>query len=193
MEVTIAISAKNEQNVIGDCLRSIVQQTEPVREVLVVDEPTDGTIPVAKQFGARVLLNRGKKLYEARNTALEHCRTEVLGFTDADCVLDPHWVARVKRILAEHPEVAAGTGRDPAIGKRNFSAWLHHMWYVVETRATGYTDGVIGGNIYFRTEALRKVGGGYPFPLWLSSVAVARKGAPLSQIYVGAGLELRKG
>ncbi|MCC6795392.1 MAG: hypothetical protein IT366_09760, partial [Candidatus Hydrogenedentes bacterium] len=44
------------------------------------------------------------------------------------------------------------------------AAWLHHQWFIVETERTGYTQGIIGGNSYFRTAALRAVGGWLNLP-----------------------------
>ena len=158
--ITLAICARNAQHIIGRCLESIQAQTVAPDEILVaVDDESDPTVEVAKQFGARVLASHATGLYEARNAVLNACTTDYLAFTDADCVLTPKWIELAKQVLDEHKEVAAGTGRHPSIGPRTFASWLHHMWFLVETRNTGETDGVIGGNSYFRTDALRAVGG----------------------------------
>lgn len=163
--ITLAVCARNAQHIIGECLDSIRSQTVAPDEVIVaVDEPDDPTIPVAKERGARVIVSNATGLYEARNAVLGACTTDYLAFTDADCVLAPDWVLHAKRVLDARPEVAAGTGRHPPVGKRNLASWLHHMWFVVETQHTGETDGVIGGNSYFRTSALREVGGWLKLP-----------------------------
>ena len=163
--ITLAICARNAQHIIGRCLESIKAQTVAPDEILVaVDDESDPTVEVAKQFGARVLASHATGLYEARNAVLNACTTDYLAFTDADCVLAPEWVALAKQVLDEHKEVAAGTGRHPSIGPLTLASWLHHMWFLVETRNTGETDGVIGGNSYFRTEALRTVGGWLKLP-----------------------------
>lgn len=161
--LTLAICARNAQNIIGACLDSIKAQTTPPDEILVaVDDLSDPTCDVAKQYGARILASQSTGLYEARNAVLNACTTDYLAFTDADCSLAPDWVRHAKEVLDTRAEVAAGTGRHPPIGPRNFAAWLHHNWFLVETRRTGETDGVIGGNSYFRTAALREVGGWLP-------------------------------
>jgi len=163
--ITVAICARNAQDIIGRCLDSIQNQTVPPDVILVaVDELGDPTAAVAEARGARVIASNATGLYEARNAVLEACDTDYLAFTDADCVLVPGWVARAKEVLDGDAAIAAGTGRHPAVGPRTFASWLHHMWFLVETRATGETDGVIGGNSYFRTEALRKVGGWLRLP-----------------------------
>jgi len=158
--ITLAICARNAAEIIGDCLESVAAQTvSPDVIVVAVDEPDDPTIPVAQQYGADVIVANSSGLYEARNAVLDACETDYLAFTDADCVLVPEWIAHAKAVLDSKPNVAGGTGRHPAIGKRNFASWLHHMWFIVETEHTGETDGIIGGNSYFRTSALRSAGG----------------------------------
>ena len=162
---TLAICARNAQDIIGGCLESIAAQTVAPDVVLVaVDEMSDPTVAVAEAHGATVIASGGTGLYEARNAVLAACETEYLGFTDADCVLVPEWVEIAKKVLDEREEIAAGTGRHPPIGVQNFASWLHHMWYVVETEQTGPSSGIIGGNSYFRVSALREVGGWLDLP-----------------------------
>lgn len=163
--LTLAICARNAQDIIGNCLDSIRNQTAAPDELIVaLDSLDDPTTEVARRYGARVIASNATGLYEARNAVLDACTTDYLAFTDADCELVPEWVALARKVLDERPEVAAGTGRHPPIGKRNLAGWHHHMWYLVETRSTGETEGVIGGNSYFRTSALREVGGWLKLP-----------------------------
>ena len=166
MALTLALCAKNAGRTIGPCFDSIREQvTAPDAVLVVVDDANDDTVPVARRYGFAIVVNPGKKLYHARNAALAACSTEFLAFTDSDCVLDRDWTRVILRVFAEHPEVVAGTGRHPMIGRHNFVSWVHHQWYVVETRRTGYTDGVIGANSYFRAAALREAGGWLPVEL----------------------------
>ena len=132
--------------------------------LVAVDDLSDPTVSVAESYGAQVIASDATGLYEARNAVLKACTTEYLAFTDADCVLVPEWVEYAKEALDARVDIAAGTGRHPPIGVQNLASWLHHMWYVVETRETGETDGIIGGNSYFRTDALREVGGWLELP-----------------------------
>lgn len=163
--ITVAICARDAQHIIGACLESIRHQTVKPDEIIVaLDELSDPTADVARAFGARVIASDATGLYEARNAVLKACSTDYLAFTDADCVLVPEWVELAKRVLDEKPDVAAGTGRHPPVGARNFAAWLHHKWFIVETERTGYTQGIIGGNSYFRTSTLRDVGGWLNLP-----------------------------
>jgi len=163
--ITVAICARNAQHIIGRCLESLRAQSVAPEEIIVaLDDLSDPTREVAEQYGARVIASNATGLYEARNAVLDACTTDYLAFTDADCAPVPQWVELAKRVLDTRADVAAGTGRHPAIGTKTFASWLHHMWFIVETRDTGETDGVIGGNSYFRTAALREVGGWLKLP-----------------------------
>ncbi|MCH7910996.1 MAG: glycosyltransferase family 2 protein, partial [Candidatus Hydrogenedentes bacterium] len=88
--LTLAVCARNAQDIIGDCLASVRAQTTAPDEVIVaVDDASDPTIPVAESFGARIVISPSTGLYEARNAVLNACTTDYLAFTDADCVLVP--------------------------------------------------------------------------------------------------------
>jgi glycosyltransferase involved in cell wall biosynthesis len=166
MTFTLALSARNASGLFKECFDSILLQTErPDRVLLILDDISKEPPGYLASSGVEIIKNDGVKLYHARNTALRACSTDILAFTDTDCVLDASWVKRIKEIFAFKPEVVAGTGSHPMIGRHNFSSWLHHMWFVMETKRTGYTSGVIGGNSYFRTAVLKKEGGWLPVSL----------------------------
>lgn len=183
--VTIAISTRNAEKEIIDCLESIKKQTVKPKEVfIVVDTKDDTTIPIAKKYGCKVFLNPKGKLYNARNVALKNCKTEFLAFTDSDCVLDRNFLKNIIKIFKEHPEVGGGTGRHPPYGKGNWVSWLHHMWYLVEAENPGYVDGVIGANSYFRTEALKKVKG------WADLKLMAAEDVNISRKLIDLGYKI---
>lgn len=164
MDITVAVCAKNAEKILGDCLESINNQSLKPDKVLVIDDhSTDATTDIAHRLGARVIVNEGYQLYDGRNTALRHCDTEVLAFTDADCILDEKWVENIIHVFNTR-DVVGGTGAHPPVCINGFAGWLHHMWFIVEIESTGYTGGIIGGNSYFKTDALRKVGGWISLP-----------------------------
>lgn len=184
-DLTIAVCAKNAAGVIAPCLESIKQQSVKPKEFIVtVDDSKDATIQVAKKLGAKVTVSKKPKLYNQRNATLQACRTKILAFTDSDCLLDKDWAKNILRAFNEHSEIAAGTGRHPPREKYTIGSWLHHMWYVIETMKTGYCDGVVGGNSYFRAEALRKVNG------WPEVVAANAEDVVISQKLSDAGFKI---
>lgn len=164
MDITVAVCAKNEEKSIGDCLGSIQAQTvKPTEIILVDDHSTDSTAQIAGDLGVKVIENEGRQLFDGRNTALNHCHTEVLAFIDADCIIEEHWVENIIRVF-ETLDVVGGTGRHPPQPSDPVVGWIYSNWLIMATESTGYTGGVAGGNCYFKTEALRKVGGWISIP-----------------------------
>lgn len=165
-KLTVAICVKNGERTIRKAVESICGQAVPPEKIVIVDDgSTDGTveeISMAQTGGCRIdiIKNNGAGLFDGRNTALGRCDTEFLAFIDADCEADHEWTKGFLRVFADHPEVAGGTGSHPQLGRENWVSRMHRLWFVVDSRAgSGYTDGVVGANSYFRTSVLREVGG----------------------------------
>ena len=111
-ELTVIIPAYNEAASVGDTIRSLLDQTTPPREILVVDDcSTDGTGEVAAALGVTVLrpeTNTGSKA-GAQTYALRHVRTDFVMAIDADTVLDSDAIETLGEVFAD-PEVVAASG-----------------------------------------------------------------------------------
>ncbi len=97
--VSVYIPAYNAANDIAACIQSVLAQTYPVDEVLVVDDgSTDETAHIAAYFPVRVL-KQGKRggLASARNTAVLAAKGEFVASLDADCLADPNWLSECVR------------------------------------------------------------------------------------------------
>ncbi|MFH1776654.1 MAG: glycosyltransferase family 2 protein [Candidatus Omnitrophota bacterium] len=165
MKVTVAICAKNSESYVRKCLESIkAQSVAPAKILLIDDHSNDNTTGIAQELKVPVVLNEGHKLYQARNTALKYCNTDILAFIDSDCIAHEHWVKNIMRVFKEQ-NVAGGTGAYISEQPHNLSSWIYYMWFIVETEKTGFTQGIVAGNSYFKTAALRSVGGWIPLPL----------------------------
>jgi glycosyltransferase involved in cell wall biosynthesis len=94
--LTIVIPTYNEEENIGNCLRALNNQTtERERyEILVVDGGSkDKTLQLAKKHGAnRVMMQNGKGIAGAKNTAVEAARGKILASMDADSIAPHDWV-----------------------------------------------------------------------------------------------------
>jgi poly-beta-1,6-N-acetyl-D-glucosamine synthase len=110
--VTVLVPAYNEAATIGDTLASLMRQTVPPAEVIVIDDfSTDGTGDVARSYGVTVLRppsNTGSKA-GAQNFALGHVRTDLTMAIDADTIVAPDAVERFLETMRD-PTVAAACG-----------------------------------------------------------------------------------
>lgn len=116
--MSIVIPAYNEERTIRACVVAALEQTEAADEIVVVDNrSTDGTWAILEELQRehpsaplRVFRQDDEQgLVPTRNFGFDRALGEVLGRIDADTVLEPTWVAEVRRTFAD-PAVGAATG-----------------------------------------------------------------------------------
>src|SRR5258708_37354702 len=111
MRLTIAtiVCAYNERQLLPGCLHSLLAQTRPPDEVLVINNAsTDETGAVARAVpGVRVIDEPAKGLVQARETARRAAQTDIVAYIDADCRVPITWLERVEAQFSKpHPPVA---------------------------------------------------------------------------------------
>ncbi len=106
--VSVIIPAYNAEPFIHTAIQSVLDQTYPHVEVVVVDDgSTDGTAAAVQSFGARVryVYKANGGLASAWNTGIQHCSGEILAFLDADDAWMPSLVERQVEVLVSRPEI----------------------------------------------------------------------------------------
>ena len=106
--VSIAIPAHNAARTLGDTLRSVLAQTHPTLDIIVVDDgSTDNTAEVAASFGERVRVIRQTNagISRSRNVSLEAARGEFIALLDADDLCEPERIAAQLKYLLYRPEL----------------------------------------------------------------------------------------
>ena len=89
---------KNEAHCLAECLGSVRSIAD---EIVIADTgSTDGTVAVARRFGAKVFSIEWRHDFaEARNHSLEAATGDWLLHLDADEVLDPEGAARIRALV----------------------------------------------------------------------------------------------
>lgn len=93
--VSVIVPVYNAQETIERCLSSILEQTYPALEVLVVDDgSTDQSLALVREFEredsrVRVLAQANSGVAAARNLAMNHATGDYLQFVDSDDELSP--------------------------------------------------------------------------------------------------------
>jgi glycosyltransferase involved in cell wall biosynthesis len=106
--VSVIIPAYNSAAYLGEAIRSVLAQTYPKIEILVVDDgSTDDTPRALEPFGERVRLFRQERAgpSAARNRGILNARGNFIAFLDADDVWRPDKLARQVEMMNRHPEV----------------------------------------------------------------------------------------
>jgi glycosyltransferase involved in cell wall biosynthesis len=112
--VTVIIPAYRAAGTIARALDSVLTQSCPPAEILVVDDGSpDDTAGAVRLYGERVKLLRKPNggAASARNVGLDRARGELIAFLDADDYWEPHKLERQLAILNSHPELGLVCGR----------------------------------------------------------------------------------
>jgi glycosyltransferase involved in cell wall biosynthesis len=108
--VSVVIPSYNYAHYVGGAIDSVLAQTYPHREVIVVDDgSTDGTDRVLASYGDRIRVVDGPRrgVSATRNAGVAVARGEVLALLDADDAWRPSKLARQLPLLEEDPTVGA--------------------------------------------------------------------------------------
>ncbi len=97
--VSIIIASYNARSLIRQCLHSIIPQADKFgAEVIVVDSSTDSTHQLIQQCFPSLQLHHihARKLPgQARNIGISHAKGSIIAVIDADCIVDPQWLANI--------------------------------------------------------------------------------------------------
>ena len=107
-DVSVIIPAYKAAGTIARAIESVLAQTVPVGEVIVVDDGSpDDLAGAVAPFAGRIIYMRKPNggASSARNLGIARARGALLAFLDADDHWEPDKIARQLQALADHPEV----------------------------------------------------------------------------------------
>ncbi|HEV7372959.1 glycosyltransferase family A protein [Arenibaculum sp.] len=108
MRISVVIPCHNGAQFLAPTLDSLLNQTLPPHEVIVVDDgSTDGSADIARRYGARVVSQRLGGASAARNAGVALAQGDALMFLDADDLLGPTVLAALADVLRRHPDAIA--------------------------------------------------------------------------------------
>jgi cellulose synthase/poly-beta-1,6-N-acetylglucosamine synthase-like glycosyltransferase len=177
LSFSLIVPARHEQNVLGHTVERLLESTHTKYEIIIVvghDDPetTRTAIQVASRAPDRVRVvtdtNEVKTKPKALNTALPHCRGDIVGVFDAEDHVHPELLAHVDHAFrAEGADVVQGgvqlvNYHSSWYSLRNcleYFFWFHSRLHL--HAEMGFVP--LGGNtVFVRTELLREVDGWDP-------------------------------
>src|SRR5882724_11553820 len=105
--IAVVIPVYNKERHIGRALASVLGQTSPAEEIIVVDDAsTDGSMQAIADFldpRIRILKRStpGPGPSAARNLGIRSARSEWIAFLDADDAWNPTFIASMRNLLQE--------------------------------------------------------------------------------------------
>lgn len=106
LRVSVVVPVYNEEKYLANCLNSLVKQSVPADEIIVVDNnSTDGSVAIAQKFPVRIVHEKKQGMIHARNRGFNEAKHEIIARTDADTILPKNWVKRVKKAFEDETVV----------------------------------------------------------------------------------------
>ncbi len=160
-KVSIIVASYNNQDTIGECLKSILALDYPEGhfEVIVMDGASkDETIKIAQQYPVKVVSIR-LNCPAAYNYAFKIAAYPILGFIDSDAKVEVDWLKKLVSHLNE-AQVAGVSGSIETWNKDN--PWARSIGYELKTRYQRigkYTGRIATMNLLLKKSVIEEVGG----------------------------------
>lgn len=158
--VTVVIPARNEERILERCLLALQRQPDPAEEIIVVDNGSgDGTAAIAERFSrVRVISEPRPGITYARTTGFDAARGEVIARIDADSLVRPDWVRRLRDAFASPGVDAVGGGAaiaELSPGEATWFTWWYRAFRLWHQRSIGVHPMLYGFNSALRRDAWR--------------------------------------
>jgi glycosyltransferase involved in cell wall biosynthesis len=148
---TVVVCTRDRPEELARCLDSLLRQSRPPDEVVVVDNASHGpaTREVALRAGVRYVREDRPGLDVARNTGLLAARSEIVAYTDDDTEIHPAWLDRLVASF-DRDDVLAVTGLVLPAALDTEAQWeFETQWGF----GRGYSRIDFGQEFYHRTRA----------------------------------------
>jgi len=167
--VSIIVPVLNRENTIGKCIESLLELDYPFYETIIIDGgSTDKTMDVVSKYPVKVIIDRRRGAYAARNSGLQAAQGDLIFFTDSDCISNRDVLRKLARHLTD--EKIAGVGGqissyNPATIIERFSNYAHIVTFnlpkgiVIWNENKLLSGGIYTANALYRKSVLEEVNG----------------------------------
>lgn len=154
--VSVVVPCFNAARYVGEALESVLAQTRPCDEIIVVDDgSTDDSAAVIAQFGGRVryLHQENQGISAARNRGIAQCSGSCVGFIDADDLWPSHSLETRLRSLSEDAEIDCAYGSVEPFISPDIDSDMRSAFTLPETQ-----PGRVAGSMLVRRAVIDRVG-----------------------------------
>jgi len=164
--VSVVIPARDAEQTLADCLDSVLAQTYPNFEVVVVNNvSSDATSEILELYAQKcsrvkvmqeAILGRGR----ARNIGIGIAKGSIILMTDADCTIPPNWLEIMTQPILEGREVVV----QGKTARRGNSFWVsmqnnfNREFYQYSLSQRRYLNQINTKNLALKKSVLLEVG-----------------------------------
>lgn len=177
---SVIIPARNEENNIGNCIQSILQQKYPssLFEIIIIDDhSTDNTSKVVQQFQQQYSNIRlikladeldGKALNSYKKKAIEkaigYSNGDWIITTDADCIVKENWLASFAALIQEQQPVFIAapvvfTNDGTVLSTFQYIDFISLQGITAASVSAGFHSMCNGANLAYKKDAFYEVNG----------------------------------
>lgn len=175
LSVAVVVPARNEETLLGRLLESLDAQTrKDFNIILVNDRSTDKTGVIMDDYARRnrqakvVTITEEPQIGNHKLNALiagvAEANSDILMFTDADCIAPPGWIERISAWF-EDEKTGVVLGPIETVKNRRFLSTFHafdHIFkysYTAGCAGIGMPTGGFGNNLAVRRSTVDEIGG----------------------------------
>ncbi len=135
--LSVIIPVYNRESLVSRAIESVLQQTRPPLEIIVVDDgSTDGTSRVLEQYAPhiRILRQSHRGVSAARNLGIKKAKGDWIALLDSDDTWLPQKLAMAEEFHRQHPEylifqteeiwIRNGRRVNPKKKHRKYGGWI---------------------------------------------------------------------
>jgi glycosyltransferase involved in cell wall biosynthesis len=166
-EISVLLCTRNRGEKIKNAVDSILENSYENFELIIVDQSSDDKTKTAIETYSdpriRYIRSQTVGLSRSRNIAIRESLSEIVGFTDDDCIVDREWLASIMTEFEGDSSVMGVYGRVLPYGKGEPSMVCHCIIDSMERKTVDspiipYTVLGHGNNMSFRKDVFRKTG-----------------------------------
>lgn len=154
--VSVLICVRNVEKYVGDCIRSILNQTFTEFEIVIIDDDSnDKTKNIIESFqDKRIKYFKNEKwlgITRSRNRSIKFAKGDYIFFTDGDCVVSQDWIEQGLKFL-ESSDCAGVEGMSYYVSKDYQPTFSDHTYPMGRCK-------FMTGNIAYKRKFVERVGG----------------------------------
>lgn len=162
MKVSVVVPVRNNQEMIEDCIVSLLDQDFPKEEyeIIVVDNnSTDKTAEIIKKYPVQYLFEGKIGRTKARNKGINKASGDIICFTDSDCMAHSNWIRELVRGFNDE-EIGGIGGKSVGYEISNLTERYIELLYEEYNLSFRFNKipQIMTGNAAYRSRVLAEVG-----------------------------------